>query len=362
MFYAKNRLAKIKQEFLALTPEKYYFEEYYQTIQDNFSFSIKNLTVNTILRLWAEFEKYAEQEKKISLFQKIFLFFKFNKQIVQLFSHSPTKVVPFLQNEYYHTKMLELNKEREELSSILKNKDFSQQQEILVEKSIKYLKGFLATTYYSQKKNSKKQFTERDFQANSDEFIKEYPIILSTTHSIRNCLSPNFIYDYIIVDEASQVDLVTGVLALSCAKNIIIVGDKKQLPNVISNDNREKIHIIEENMIIPSQYRYTEHSLLSSIMEKWKNIPITLLREHYRCHPHIINFCNQKFYNDELIIMTEDTGDSNVLSVIQTKKGNHARNNLNALQIEIIMKDVLPNMEKSDYKSIGIIAPYNNQV
>jgi superfamily I DNA and/or RNA helicase len=34
------------------------------------------------------------------------------------------------------------------------------------------------------------------------------------------------LYDYIIVDEASQVDLATGVLAMSCATRMIVVGMK----------------------------------------------------------------------------------------------------------------------------------------
>ena len=39
--------------------------------------------------------------------------------------------------------------------------------------------------------------------------------------------------DYLIMDEASQVDIAAGALALSCAKNAVIVGDLKQLPNVV---------------------------------------------------------------------------------------------------------------------------------
>ena len=34
----------------------------------------------------------------------------------------------------------------------------------------------------------------------------------------------------LIVDEASQVDLATGVLAFSCARNIVIVGDYEAAP------------------------------------------------------------------------------------------------------------------------------------
>ena len=62
-------------------------------------------------------------------------------------------------------------------------------------------------------------------------------MILSTTYSIKGTLSFEHIYDYLIVDEASQVDLATGVLAFACARNIVIVGDLQQLPNVLDSKN-----------------------------------------------------------------------------------------------------------------------------
>ena len=38
----------------------------------------------------------------------------------------------------------------------------------------------------------------------------------------------------------SQVDIATGALALSCARNVVIVGDTKQLPNVVTDDIKAK--------------------------------------------------------------------------------------------------------------------------
>lgn len=91
------------------------------------------------------------------------------------------------------------------------------------------------------------------------------------------------------------------------------------------------------------------------------NVTQTMLREHYRCHPKIIEFCNQKFYRGNLIIMTEDHGEKDVLKVIKTVKGNHSRNHFSQRQIDIIKNEIIPN-DIINKKETGIIAPYNNQV
>lgn len=122
------------------------------------------------------------------------------------------------------------------------------------------------------------------------------------------------------MDEASQVDLITGVLALSAAKNVVIVGDLKQLPNVITTENKKSIEEISKKYRIENQYDYLQHSFLSSVSQAVTDAPSTLLQEHYRCHPKIIQFCNKKFYEDKLIIMTEDKGEKDVLKAYITKK------------------------------------------
>ena len=115
------------------------------------------------------------------------------------------------------------------------------------------------------------------------------------------------------MDEASQVDLATGALALSCAKNAVIVGDLKQLPNVVTSDVEKKADIIREHYNLNQAYDFSKKSILQSIVELLPSMPSTLLKEHYRCHPRIIQFCNQKFYDNELVIMTEDDNKENAL-------------------------------------------------
>lgn len=202
----------------------------------------------------------------------------------------------------------------------------------------------------------------RDFRGKSKEFNQEYPVILSTTYSIKGTLNFEHTYDYLIVDEASQVDLATGVLAFASAKNIVIVGDLQQLPNVLDSQNIQKSEEIWRRYSLPETYHFTAHSLLSSAVAAWPDAPTVLLREHYRCHPKIINFCNQKFYGGKLIVMTEDREEPDVLTMYRTSPGNHARGHLNQRQIDVIRQEVLPSLERQGYGSIGIITPYRDQV
>ena len=217
------------------------------------------------------------------------------------------------------------------------------------------LKAYLADKYSTR--SERPTFDADDLWKRSSAFLKEYPVILSTTFSATSSLK-NIIYDYVIVDEASQVDLTTGVLAMSCAKNMVIVGDLKQLPNVVPEDVRKTIAQLSIGNNIALNYRYEENSLLSSMCKTYENISRTLLREHYRCHPKIIGFCNQKFYNNQLVIMTQDNGESDVLKAYITVEGNHARGHFNQRQIDEITNNILPELNSSD---VGIIAPYKDQ-
>ena len=231
-------------------------------------------------------------------------------------------------------------------------------EEVLSDFSLKLLNKSLFKRIHNKKR---KHFSIHDTYSVSSAFVEEYPIVLSTLFSLKNICNNGFVFDYLIVDEASQADLLTSFIAMSCARNIIVVGDLKQLPNVITNDVKDySENLLKKYPKISEEYWFHSNSLLSSITNLYPDAPSVLLKEHYRCHPKIIGYCNKQFYNDELLPMTQDSQDSDVLKVIQTVKGNHARGHINERQIEVIKQEVLPFLEK-DY-SIGVISPYRDQV
>ena len=360
MLNARNRIAEIERELLQLNPEQHYFEKYYTAYSSAPAERLDKLSSQKLLALWVEFEQHAERENRMGLLQKLSILFRFNHNALKLFRRSPELVIPYLQRQFYFAKKRELETEKQELNRKLEQYAFDVKMDELTQKSLRLFRAELAARYSWRER--RKCFKMVDFSQNSGEFTHEYPVVLSTTYKIKDSLSHELIYDYLIVDEASQADLATGVLAFSCARNIVIVGDLKQLPNVLEKSVISISDAIWQKYTLDERYHFSTHSLLSSALETWQDAPVTLLREHYRCHPKIINFCNQKFYNGQLIVMTEDHNEPDVLIMYRTVAGNHAREKQNQREIDVIEREILPRLSQRSYWSIGIITPYNDQV
>lgn len=318
--------------------------------------NIKSLNSQKIMNIKIRLEEF----KRVGIFLKLKLILLYGIGDFKFYKKSINEIINVYDKIYYTLKEKELNEAIEKDSKRFELLSKNNIIETLKNNSISILRTYLKNKYKNKKE--RKIFTLEDLNKKSEKFILEYPVIFSTTYSIGKCLNKDFKFDYLIIDEASQVDLITGVLALYNAKNAVIVGDRKQLPNVIPTDSLSKIEELSKKYNIASNYDYVKQSFLTSIIESLNYVNKVLLKEHYRCHPKIINFCNKKFYNNELVILTEDKGEKDVMKVYITVKGSHARGHYNQRQIDIIDKEIMPELkQKLSVDEIGIVSPYNEQ-
>ena len=359
VFDKQEKLACLRQELSQLVTEQNHFNQYIEESEvhiDSIKFK-KKLSSKQWMLLWQECQLISEEKTTIGFWFKIKALFKYGVTNWGIYKQDISKIITTFQAMYYCAKQAELSAEIADIEKYLNgvNKNLL---EDLCNQSMVALKDKLARKYEGNSK--RKMFSEDNLWKEPYGVLVEYPVILSTTFSSRNSLNSDVVYDYLIMDEASQVDIATGALALSCARNVVIVGDTKQLPNVVKDDTKVKAKVIFDSFHISEGYQYT-NSFLRSILDVMPNVTQTLLREHYRCHPKIINFCNQKFYRGELIIMTTDKGEEDVLSVVKTVAGNHERNHYSQRQIDVIKNEIIPKYV-SNPEETGIIAPYKNQV
>ncbi|KAB7887143.1 AAA domain-containing protein [Poseidonibacter ostreae] len=359
MLSAQNEVALLKQEFEELELEKKYFSEFYEKreIKAKKYANLEKFDYSKILSLWADFEYLQTRNKKISFFFKLKNIFKYGILSFSFYNYSIDTIIALLQSTFYIVKEKALKKQITILEKKLQEFNFETNMDLHSKKSMHLFKSYLSKRY--KLSNKRKRFDKDILWKDFKTFIEEYPIILSTTHSLRNSTGKGFLYDYLIIDESSQVDIVAGSLALSCAKNVVIVGDLKQLPHIVSSETSVIINSIYNKYKLNPFYHYN-NNLLLSITNILKDAPKTLLKEHYRCHPKIIGFCNKKFYNNELIILTKARIENDIpLVLYNTVVGNHARGTYNQRQIDVITNEILPYIGNNN---VGIVSPFRKQV
>lgn len=361
VFSVQENLSLTKQELNALNLEFKHYKNYLsETGDDSANYKIRrNLKSSKVMQLWQECQMFSENNKKLTFLFKIKSFLFYGIADWNIYRTDISKVIHMFQSLFYQTKGMELSSRIDNFDETLSMQNAEELMNNLCSMSMVYLKNKMHSKYNGG--GCRRVFSDDDLWKDWKSFLKEYPVVLSTTYSSRSSLCTDAQFDYLIMDEASQIDVATGALALSSAKNVVIVGDTKQLPNVVPEYIERNSNAIFESFNISESYRFANKSFLQSVCEVIPTAPQTLLREHYRCHPKIINFCNQKFYGGELIIMTADNGETDVLSVMKTVEGNHQRDHMNKRQIDSIKNEILPRIEYSP-EDIGIISPYNDQV
>lgn len=369
VFALQEELAHSKQELKEVELEWSHFIQDNDIEEDAFT-PKSGVKSKRYMSLWLQYQAYAEKDRIVSkgwlasFKNKIkWAWLNFTRKYMlgiksQFDLANVQAIVQELQALYYIVRLSELKERIKELEIDLSKSDAKSLNDDLVTTSMEILKDSLYDKYNDSERI--KFEDTKELRAMSDDVLKQYPVVLSTTISARTSPSDTIVYDYLIMDEASQVSIDSGALSLTCAKNAVIVGDTKQLPNVVTQDDKLKLEAIFNEYKVQNGYNAAKYSFLESICNVIPNIKQTMLREHYRCHPRIINFCNQKFYGGNLLIMTEDKDEDNAMSAIKTVPGKHCFKRYNQREIDVVKQEVLTNI--TNIPEVGIITPYNSQV
>ncbi|WP_058196194.1 AAA domain-containing protein [Xanthomonas translucens] len=348
----RNRLAQLRVEIDELAIERRYLQQWQADsgVEAATSLDKYGLSPRKTADLMAYLAHLGEQ--RIRLKDRVELLFNFRIFRTKPFVQGDARLSVFhaLQMHYYDKALRDKQAELKAFRDSLNRGDFDVSLEQLKTASMRHLKQYLQNL-----PRPSENFDVKTYQQQFDAFVQRFPILGSGTHSIVNSIAPGAILDYVIIDEASLQDIVPGILPLGCAKNLIVVGDNRQLAHIP----------VVLGLPAPAEaYDCERYSLLDSCIGVFKEaLPRTLLKEHYRCHPRIIQFCNQQFYDNALVPMTEDRGEA-PLRLVVTAKGNHARQNTNLRELDSLLKLLDDEGEPVglDSDGRGFIAPFRAQV
>ena len=348
-------IAKIEQSILEYEAEKEINDAEYKTKERVIPRAIltKKYSSTQTLTLASILETLPEKKLK-GLFNRVRLFFQFGLLNINEIVEHRNDIIEYLKNKYYLLKIEELKAEKALKQRFIDNNNL---EKLLVEQKDLSLKVFESLLQRRYNDLGTVQFSLKDYKQQFAMFTKRYPIIYSTTHAIKSCSGDYYLYDCVIIDESSQVDLISAVIAFSVAKKVVLVGDEKQLPHVVQSQMMPFLNRLFMQYEMEDCFNYAQNSILSCVLKKNKDIVSTLLNEHYRCDPQIIGFCNKRFYNNELVVRSVHE-EGNGVTIIS--HGSHfERDRSNEREVDIISKELTPLLPAED---TGIIAPYNNQI
>ncbi len=187
-------------------------------------------------------------------------------------------------------------------------------------------------------------------------------------------LSPG-LFDYVIFDEASQIDLPSAAPALYRARRAVVVGDPKQL-NHISTISPEQDKAIARSLgladikkLYPGVVDFKDISLYKSVEYSSSEYPLALLN-HYRSTNGIAQLFNTTFYGGKLNVLEPSTDYPRTLpsgvfwenvSGTSTKFPTGSRyNNDEVAAVVKYLRSIIALASKEGL-TIGIVTPYNRQ-
>ena len=129
-----------------------------------------------------------------------------------------------------------------------------------------------------------------------------FPIWITTNQSASAIMPPQeALFDLVVIDEAGQCDIPSIIPLLYRAKRAVIIGDPHQFKHITSLRDEIEHSIASEAGIehIVDEWSFTRRSAFDRSYASAN--ATTFLKQHYRCHPDIIEFSNLNFYNGELV-------------------------------------------------------------
>ncbi len=185
------------------------------------------------------------------------------------------------------------------------------------------------------------------------------------------------LFDYLIVDEASQCNQATALHLAYRAKRMIVVGDSKQMKN--PNTQFLSDSVVQLNLTKHKLDNHPKEAFLhgrNSLLDLaigCQDISPVFLNEHFRCEPPIIEFSNKHFYNNQLKILTpfrrkkfNPCMEIRLINGAYDDPENTKQNVVEANAVIAELKRMLDNGElvgdKKDEKlTVGILSPFRHQ-
>lgn len=178
------------------------------------------------------------------------------------------------------------------------------------------------------------------------------PVFMMSPISIANFLPPGSVkFDLVIFDEASQVKPVDAFGAILRGKQLVVVGDSKQMPPTSFFDRGAEVD--EEDNVTAD---------LPSILGLCdaQGAPNRMLRWHYRSkHESLISVSNHEFYENKLVIFPSPGSKTRLglmYHLLNDTYYDRGKTRSNPLEAQAVAEAVMQHAKNNPKQSLGVVA------
>jgi transcription elongation GreA/GreB family factor len=177
------------------------------------------------------------------------------------------------------------------------------------------------------------------------------PCLMMGPHAVAQFLEPGrLLFDVVIMDEASQLSPAEAIGAVARGRQLVVVGDPKQLPP--TNFFRRQGQVDEDD----EEYTTTDtESILDQCVTSFR--PPRRLLWHYRSRHHsLIAFSNRQFYNGSLIICPSPYGKGRRLGIQATYLAEAVyENQTNLVEAQRVVDAIVEHIATRPDESLGVV-------
>ncbi|MFO0403347.1 MAG: DUF4011 domain-containing protein [Alphaproteobacteria bacterium] len=172
-------------------------------------------------------------------------------------------------------------------------------------------------------------------------------------------LKPGLSFDLLVIDEASQVEPVDALGAIARCRQVVVVGDDKQMPptrffqRMTGEEGEEAIE--DASDVVAARDVESILGLCNA-----RGLPSAMLRWHYRSrHESLIATSNAEFYDNRLFILPSPRARSAELGLSLVRVNgifDEGNNQSNLKEAEAIARAILEHAQNYQNDSLGVAA------
>lgn len=180
------------------------------------------------------------------------------------------------------------------------------------------------------------------------------PCFLMSPLSVSQYLSPGVTFDLVVFDEASQLPTEDAIAAICRGKQLVVVGDPKQLPPT-------DFFAVQAEAVETELDEHGDPVLheTESVLEEFQAAGVhqAHLEWHYRsAHESLIQFNNEQFYGNRLVVFPSAAADGPELGLqfIHLPEGRYVGAGVNPVEAERVADEVIAHFRTAPDLTLGV--------